>query len=161
MWLRCGNRKEIVEREGSYRISSSLVENPNEMRPIRFIDYHLRLPVFSYSSHLLKRRSASNVQKRQSLNKELKEHFHADDCNLDTPIFVRIQESTEDNKENLNRNGHNWQQIDSIQCAQQHVYVHIKHSIFLLHTTNMFIHISNTYAQRLWGDDWLGIRQGL
>ena len=90
MWLRCGNRKEIVEREGNYRISNSLVENPNEMRPIRFIDYHLRLPVFSYSSHLLKRQSASNVQKRQSLNKEQKEHFHTDDCNLNTPIFVRI-----------------------------------------------------------------------
>ena len=108
MWLRCGNRKEIVEREGSYRISNSLVENPNEMRPIRFIDYYLRLPVFPYSSHLLKRRSASNVQKRQSLNKELKEHFHTDDCNSNTPIFVRISELTEDNKEILNRNGNNW-----------------------------------------------------
>ena len=90
MWLRCGNRKEIVEREGNYRISNSLVENPNEIRPIRFIDYHPQLPVSSYSSHLLKRQSASNVQKRQSLNKEQKEHFHTDDCNLNTPIFVRI-----------------------------------------------------------------------
>ena len=91
MWLQCGNRKEIVEREMAIiAFQIAFVENPNEMRPIRFIDYHLRLRVFSYSSHLLKRRSASNVQKRQSLNKELKEHFHEDDCNSNTPTFVRI-----------------------------------------------------------------------